>query len=311
MKISMRTVGKTAIMTLFMFAVVNSIMIATSANSGVAERDISCFHCHSAEVGQFQKSVHYTNISCIDCHGGDTSVNGTLVSIDVMYKNFTGIPSKVNITKLCSKCHSKTVGLYEESVHWNRLISGRENAPSCMDCHGTHNILSHKDPQSMTYVDKIPQLCANCHENQTKMQAWYYGIATDRFDTYKKSYHYKATILGGGKDRSLATCNDCHENHNTKNRTDPSSAIYPANLVKTCEKEGCHAGQSAQIYGGNIHEGQSVYLSSTGIDLKSLVTYFYVAMILFELSFTFGLIGLGIYSQIDIRKRGHNKEHKE
>ena len=298
-----KTIRKMTIVALFMFVVINSVTIVTSLKNDTVEKDISCYHCHSTEVEQFQNSVHYTNISCVDCHGGDKAVNGTLVSADVMSRNFTGIPSRVDVTKLCAKCHNKTVELYEESVHWNKLMSGRESAPSCLDCHGTHNILSHTDPVSTTYVSKIPQLCAGCHENQTKMQAWYYGIATDRFDTYKRSYHYKASILGGGKAKSLATCNDCHENHNTKNQTDPTSAIYPANLVKTCEKEGCHSGQNVQIYGGKVHEGQSVYLLSTSIDLKRIVTYFYIVMILFELSFTFGLIFLGIYSQVDIRKR--------
>jgi hypothetical protein len=137
------------------------------------------------------------------------------------------------------------------------------------------------------------------------MQAWYYGIETDRFDTYKNSYHYKAIKLGGtgGKEKSFATCPDCHENHDTKNESDPSSAIYSANLVKTCEKVGCHSEQKALIYGGKVHEGQSVYLPSTKIDLKSIVTYFYIVMIVFELCFTFGLIAMGIYSQVDIKKR--------
>lgn len=288
-------------MILFVFMIlINTI----SANTN--ERDISCFHCHSNEVNQFQNSVHSTNISCTDCHGGETMINGSLVSTDAMNNNFTGIPSKIELIKICSNCHNRSVELYKESIHWNRLSNGNDNAASCSDCHGSHNILSFKDPQSMTYTDKIPQLCANCHENQTKMQAWYYGIATDRFDTYKKSYHYKAVLLGGGKEKSLATCNDCHENHNTRNQTDPNSSIYSANLVNTCEKIGCHTGQSAQIYGGKIHEGQSIYLLYTNIDLKSLVTRFYMLMILFELSFTFGLIIMGIYSQIDIKKRESN-----
>jgi hypothetical protein len=301
MNISTGAIGimrKATIITLFIFVVINSIAMVTSAKNDTIEKDISCFHCHPAEIEQFQNSVHYANISCVDCHGGDKTVNGSLVSVEAMNTNFIEIPSRTNITILCAKCHNKTVGLYEESVHWSKLMNGRENAPSCLDCHGVHNILSHKDSRSMTYVDKIPQLCANCHENQTKMQAWYYGIATDRFDTYKKSYHYRASILGGGKERSLATCNDCHENHNTKNQTDPTSAIYSANLAKTCEKDGCHSGQNIQIYGGKIHEGKSVYLLSTKIDLKRIITYFYTLMILFELSFTFGLIFLGIYSQV-------------
>ncbi len=318
---------------LFIFVIMNTVQIATSKEEYgkeygkynieimlpvSLEDDISCFHCHSTEVEQFRNSMHSDKISCVDCHGGDKTVNGSLVSKDVMYKNFTGIPSKINTTELCVKCHSKTVELYEDSVHWKGLTNGREGAASCLDCHGNHSILSYKDPKSMTYRDNVPQLCANCHENQIKMQAWYYGIATDRFDTYKKSYHYKAIILGGtggkddvsGKQKSFATCPDCHENHNTKNESDPSSAIYPANLAKTCEKEGCHSQQKALIYGGKVHEGQSVYLLS--IDMKSLVTYFYVAMIIFELCFTFGLIALGVYSQIDIRKRGsHDNDHEK
>jgi len=300
MKIPIKSIRKMIIILLFIFFIMNNLMM-TSAKSEI-ERDISCFHCHSTEVEQFQMSVHSTNISCIDCHGGDMTVKGSLVSIDAMSRNFTGIPSRTNITNLCSSCHSKTVDLYKDSIHWNKLTSGRENAPSCLDCHGAHNILSYKDPRSVTYFEKVPQLCAYCHEDQTKMQAWYYGIETDRFDTYKNSYHYKAIKLGG-KEKSFATCPDCHENHDTKNESDPGSAINSANLVNTCEKQGCHSAQKALIYGGKVHEGQSVYLPTTKIDLKALVTYFYIAMIIFELSFTFGLIAMGIYSQVDIKKR--------
>ena len=271
--------------------------------------DISCIHCHLKEVQYLQKSVHSNKTSCVDCHGGDISINGT-VSIYAMSKNFTDIQTKTNIPNICSKCHSDVIKLYNESVHATALRE--KGAASCTDCHGIHDILSYKDPNSMTYFENVPTLCANCHANQTKMSAWYYGINTDRFDTYKKSYHYKAIILnkGNAKERlsggkGLATCPDCHENHNTRNENDPSSAIYPTNLVKTCEKSGCHSGQQkALIYGGKVHEGPSVYLLTTNIDLKALVTYFYIAMIIFELGFTLGLIFLGIYSKIDIKKRG-------
>ena len=50
-----------------------------------------------------------------------------------------------------------------------------------------------------------------------------------------------------------------------------------------------------------MHEGQSVYLLS--IDAKKLVTYFYIVMIVFELSFTLGLIFFGVSSKFDIRRR--------
>jgi len=262
--------------------------------------DVSCYHCHSKEVNDFATSIHYNkNILCTDCHGGDTNINGSLVSINVMHMNFSGAPSRLNQTEFCSKCHEKTTRIYKKSVHWQKLEEGRTQAPSCTDCHGTHNILSSKDPGSSTNAKNISILCANCHGNQTKMQAMYYGIKTDRFDTYKKSYHYKSSESGG---KVLATCPDCHENHDTRPASDPESAINPKNLPSTCGKTGCHPGaNNVFITGGKVHEEQSVYLLF--IDAKKLVTYFYIVMILFELTFTFGLIFLGITSKFEVRRR--------
>ncbi len=264
-----------------------------------ANEDVSCFHCHSRQVNDFQKSIHFNkNISCTDCHGGDININGSTISIDVMDTNFSGIPTKNNINEFCLKCHVEATRLYKESIHWEKLVNGRKEAASCIDCHGSHSILSSKNPESATYTDNVPQMCADCHENQTKMRAWYYGIRTDRFDTYKNSYHYKALVSGGV---GVATCPDCHENHNTKAQMDPTSAINRANLPATCGKTGCHPGQNAVIYGGKVHEDRSVYIFA--IDAKKLVTYFYMIMIVFELTFTLGLISLAVSSKFEIRRR--------
>ncbi len=279
------------------------LILAGLALTGVAfaqKEDVSCFHCHSKEVKDFASSIHYNkNISCTDCHGGDININGSIVSINVMHTNFTGAPSRVNLTGFCSKCHEQTTKVYEKSIHWQKLVAGVTQAASCTDCHGTHNILSSKDANSTTYKDNIPLLCGNCHENQTKMQAWYYGIRTDRFDTYKKSYHYKAYISGG---RVLATCSDCHENHDTRRASDPESSVNPANLPATCGKTNCHPGaNNVFIYGGKVHEEQS--MNFFFMDAKKLVTYFYIIMILFELTFTLGLVFLGITSKFELRRR--------
>jgi hypothetical protein len=285
-----------------LFIIAGFFLILAGVEAGFGQNettDISCFHCHSKQVNDLKESVHFSmNISCADCHGGEIHVNGSTISVNVMNMNFTGVPSRTNISDICSRCHMEETRLYKESIHWKELEKGHTIAPTCTDCHGIHNILSDKNPNSMTFPDNVPQLCSSCHENQTKMSAWYYGIKTDRFDTYKKSYHYKALLSGG---TGVATCPDCHENHNTKNETDPTSSIYTANLPSTCGKPGCHTGQIKLIYGGNIHEETSVYLLS--IDAKKLVTYFYMLMILFEVTFTFGLISLDIKSKFDIRRR--------
>ena len=275
------------------------ITINNSVVSGQSDNvDISCYHCHSNQVNEFQKSVHFNKNTCNDCHGGDTNISGSIISINVMHTNFTGKPSPINVTDFCAKCHSESTHVYKESIHWQKLNEGRP-AASCTDCHGIHNILSSKDPNSPTFASNIAETCAKCHENQTRMQALYYGIKTDRFDTYKKSYHFKSYRSGGGV---IATCSDCHENHDTRKASDPKSAVNPANLLTTCGKKGCHEGASnIFLSGGKIHEEQSVYLFS--FDAKRIVTYFYIIMILFELTFTFGLIFLGIASKFEIERR--------
>ncbi len=277
-----------------------TVLMAAGVASGQTEiGDISCFHCHSREVNMFEKSIHFNKgISCTDCHGGDINISGAAISVSAMGKNFAGVPNRTNITNFCSGCHGGETNLYKESIHWQELQKGHLEAASCLDCHGTHDIQSSSNPVSRTYSANVPQLCGGCHENQTKMSAWYYGIKTDRFDTYKKSYHYKALLSGG---KGVATCPDCHENHDTKAQSDPTSAIYPANLAATCGKPGCHPGQNAIISGGKVHEGQSVYISF--IDAKKLVTYFYILMILFEVTFTLGLIFFDVTSKFEIRRR--------
>lgn len=283
-----------------LFIIAGICFAGVGATSGQVEsKDISCFHCHSKQVKEFEKSIHFEkNRSCTDCHGGEIHISGTIISVNVMNRNFTGVPTRANIADMCSKCHSAVTDVYRESIHWRELEKGVEIAATCTDCHGVHDILSSGDPNALTNPENVPLSCAGCHENQTKMNAWYYGIRTDRFDTYKNSYHYKA-LIGGG--RGLATCPDCHENHDTKGEDDPTSPIYPANLPATCGKSGCHAGQNIKIYGGQVHEGQSVYLSF--IDAKKLVTYFYIVMILFELTFSFGLIFVAISSRYEIKRR--------
>jgi nitrate/TMAO reductase-like tetraheme cytochrome c subunit len=295
----LRAGGGRIIGLLFLAGMILTGIAVAQVNNG----DVSCYHCHTKQVSEFEKSVHFNkNISCTDCHGGDIKINGSVISINVMTKDFGGSPSKLNLTTFCSKCHAQETVKYESSIHWKKVQEGRAGSASCIDCHGVHSILSSKNNNSPTYHENIPLMCADCHENQTRMQAWYYGIKTDRFDTYKKSYHYKSYLSGG---KVLAACSDCHENHDTKPLNDPESAINPANLPATCGKTGCHPGaNNVYVYGGKIHEEQSVTLFF--IDVKTLVTYFYIIMILFELAFTFGLILLGITSGLEIGRRKHH-----
>jgi len=137
-----------------MIPVLIAVLYMTTA-SAQENIDESCFHCHPAQVNEFQTSVHFNKNTCADCHGGDINISGNVVSINVMHTNFTGKPSSVNVTNFCSKCHEDETRIYKESIHWQD--SKREDLQlSCTDCHGIHNILSSKNTNSSTFSANIP-----------------------------------------------------------------------------------------------------------------------------------------------------------
>ncbi|NJD76919.1 MAG: hypothetical protein FIB08_07475 [Candidatus Methanoperedens sp.] len=224
-----------------------------------AQQDVSCYHCHTAVVNEFRNNIHYQGgFSCADCHGGVLESNTTVISANAMSGNFIGKPSRNNITDICSKCHSREASDYKQSIHWYAIEKGHPEAATCTDCHGVHEIRAIADNKSLSNHQNSPATCAKCHSNKELMSAWYYGIKTDRIDTYKESFHWKALRNGYNV---VATCADCHNNHVTKSHEDPSSSTYPDNLPKTCGKEGCHPGArfDAKVAAGLVHDKESLH----------------------------------------------------
>ena len=53
---------------------------------------------------------------------------------------------------------------YMDSIHGFALSKeGLLVAANCQSCHGSHGILSHKDPNSPTFKANIPKTCGTCH----------------------------------------------------------------------------------------------------------------------------------------------------
>ena len=162
-------------------------------------------------------SVH-TGKQCIDCH------------VDIAEIPHTTKPQPVN----CGQCHyeGNTVGApqrnikqeYDESVHAQALLGGNTEAPTCQECHGSHQILSHEDPASRTAKMNIPRTCGKCH--------------LEVFAQYQTSIH--GVVLGKGNE-DTPTCADCHSEHGVRSHEDPQSPIYATNVAQTCSH--CHAAE--------------------------------------------------------------------
>ncbi|MCZ7395443.1 MAG: cytochrome c3 family protein [Candidatus Methanoperedens sp.] len=278
------------------------IAFSISITTVSAQEDSSCYHCHTQVVTEFRNNIHYQNgFTCTDCHGGNPQTNATVISNAVMSGDFTGKPTRNNITNICSKCHPQEAKDYKMSIHWEQIAKGHTDAATCTDCHGVHEIRAISDPNSSTNHQNSPATCAKCHSNKELMSAWYYGIKTDRFDTYKESFHWKALSNGY---TVVATCADCHGNHNIKSHTDPTSSTYPDNLPKTCGKANCHPGAEldAKVAAGFVHDKESIHtgelvFNKTGIDPK-MQPYFFGPfdlaywIVLFFKILTTGVIGV-------------------
>jgi predicted CXXCH cytochrome family protein len=126
------------------------------------------------QLDQYHTSMHGKRLAagdtkvavCVDCH----SVHDIRPPSDPR-----STVNPVNIATTCSRCHSdaaymKPYGIptdqfanYKTSVHYQAMmVSGDLSAPTCTTCHGNHGAV----PPG---VDKVQNVCANCHVFQAQM----------------------------------------------------------------------------------------------------------------------------------------------
>lgn len=218
-----------------------------------------CLSCHldnpevrqrispsSAFIKAYENSVHGKALlggnkkaaNCVDCHNSHKIISG---------KNSESSVFKLNIPQTCSKCHSEIAKTYSESIHGQAIAKGNLDAPVCTDCHGEHNILSPQNPKSQVSFQHVSkEVCAPCHSSVKLSEK--YGIAANRFSTFKDSYHGLA--LEGGS-AEVANCASCHGFHDIKPSSDPTSSVNKANLSKTCGR--CHPGANENFAVGSVH----------------------------------------------------------
>jgi len=144
----------------------------------------ACTQCHSEIYQEYKQSVHGVNIFeknetdaalCLDCHGSPHEIVSA-EGLNAKTGRLKSATAYEQIVTTCGKCHEqKSVSLkygfstriiqrYNESFHGKKYHLGGKNLPVCTTCHGSHNIHSHKDPQSPVYVTNKISLCNQCHK---------------------------------------------------------------------------------------------------------------------------------------------------
>ena len=205
----------------------------------------TCFMCHGDPENfseredrdrlivtpkQFEDCVHCSfGMSCVSCH------------VDYAFPH----PEEYAPVE-CARCHRALVQEYEASVHGYALARGNERAPSCVSCHGVHDIRRSEDPESGTTHAHVAETCNECHSSG--------GLLTDEYlklpspsEQFARSVHGEAGAAG---DMEAATCTDCHGVHDLRGHNDPASMINRLNVSETCGA--CHEAITEE-YDRSIH----------------------------------------------------------
>jgi len=187
-----------------------------------------CLNCHvypvpsssgvrptvrAVEKDELAASVH-ASLNCVQCH--------------VTIRSLDHGPNVVDVN--CRRCHSVVQAAPPDSrdspavppgAHWQALVMGRAEGPTCKDCHGSHGVLRPENPQSSVHREMVPKTCGRCH--------------TEEYGDYRESVHGVALAQGNA---DVPVCSDCHGEHPPVGRDEPDSPVSPKHVPETCSK--CH-----------------------------------------------------------------------
>jgi nitrate/TMAO reductase-like tetraheme cytochrome c subunit len=265
-------------------------------------KPVSCATCHEKAVKEYTGTVHgvarkggnQVAATCTDCHGTHDILGA---------KDPASRTNHANIEATCARCHGNEAlvtkaklpggnigGKFHDSIHGKALTGAAQgSAPTCNNCHGSHNIRPKSDTASRTNRANVPDTCGSCHTPQRA--AYMKGMhgkmrqdgvlaapgCTDCHSAHGIQQHdaplfqtevikecgtchtdylstYRDTFHGQvtalGFSR-MATCASCHGAHDVLPASNPASMVSKQNRVATCQK--CHAGASANFASFDPH----------------------------------------------------------
>jgi len=124
-------------------------------------KPVNCESCHQKETAIFQQSAHFKLAAdakekapvCADCHGSHDIQQPKLAETrGLMLDN-------------CGSCHQEQFESYSKTYHGKSVILGSEKTAQCVDCHGSHNLLTPTEQASTLHPDNIQKTCSQCHED--------------------------------------------------------------------------------------------------------------------------------------------------
>ena len=196
-------------------------------------KPVNCLGCHSDPgIEKYGTSVHALRqkggkiaAQCADCHSAHAVRK---------LSELTPADRKQFALETCGKCHSDAEQHYMLSDHGRALAAGEQGAPSCIDCHDEHEVMSPSDANAETSKKKEAEMCLRCHRDNPEVRARV-GPSAKFISSYENSVHAHAVMNGNV---AAPTCTDCHGGHELRKGSDPASKVAKPNIAATCGR--CH-----------------------------------------------------------------------
>jgi hypothetical protein len=189
----------------------------------------TCVACHSTQadprlrdpVERLRGSVHARALGCSGCHGGRG--NEPTVQAHDATAGFVARPDPATVANRCGTCHADArfvrrfrddlstdqLALYYADAHGRALAHGNLSAPSCLECHGSHDVRAPNDPAARIARRRQHETCAGCHSDPARMAGS--RLPTNQAALWAESVHGRAVLAHGNL--AAPTCAGCHGAH--------------------------------------------------------------------------------------------------
>lgn len=254
----------------FLIFLASTVSLSSAFSADTEKKTTPCLECHTQSSYRRTQFLHFSAGESLpvflDRNGWKSSVHADKVSCTDCHTEIRSYPHRTvpprdkrefsrSVADSCKKCHFAHYTRLLDSIHFKLLAGGVAGTPSCVDCHGSHEIKKADEPRI-----SINLRCGKCHGHIEK--------------EFRNSVHGAALVNEDNKD--VPVCTSCHNTHDI---VDLRRTEYKLNSYKMCGH--CHSDQKRmKKYGLNPYvvttyledfHGQSNLLYSLGAGIPTKV----------------------------------------